>query len=169
MLDKQEYTRLRACTPPQARTRTPRQMCNTYHFSTVTMIRERASLLRHVYIACLVSSQYSCHRFISCYVPCLMKCTCLCISACIRIPMCLFVKPNQLAYTKDHFTISARLIFFLPPLQLSLHREILILWECFSALPQSMDSTQTSLHPIVCVLPGNAVPSGWLLVKTGKF
>lgn len=67
---------------------------------------------------------------------------------------------NQLAYTKDHFTISpntdwasARLIFFLPALQLSFHREILILWECFSALPQSMDSTLTSLHPIVWRVP----------------
>jgi hypothetical protein len=35
------------------RTHAHRQICNTYCFSTATVIRERASLLRYTYIACL--------------------------------------------------------------------------------------------------------------------
>jgi hypothetical protein len=35
--------------------RTHRPISNTYCFSTATMIRERASMLRYTYIACLVS------------------------------------------------------------------------------------------------------------------
>ena len=42
-----------ACTHPRARTRAIR-ICNTYCFSTATMIRERASLLCYTYISCLV-------------------------------------------------------------------------------------------------------------------
>jgi hypothetical protein len=56
MLDKQGYTR--ACTRPRAPipTHTPiqTQIYNTYCFSTAKVIRERASVLRHTQIACLV-------------------------------------------------------------------------------------------------------------------
>ena len=45
MLDKQGYMHAR----------THRQICNTYCFSTATITRERASLLRYTYIACLVT------------------------------------------------------------------------------------------------------------------
>ena len=38
-------------------TRTHRPISNTYCFSTATMIRERASLLRYTYIVCLVKPQ----------------------------------------------------------------------------------------------------------------
>ena len=44
MLDKQEYM--------HARTRT--HICNTYYFSTATVIREHASVLRYTHIACVV-------------------------------------------------------------------------------------------------------------------
>jgi hypothetical protein len=37
-----------------ARTRTHTQLCNSLCFSTATIIRDRASLLRYTYIACLV-------------------------------------------------------------------------------------------------------------------
>ena len=37
-----------------ARACTDRQMCNTYCFSTATMFRERATMLRYTYIGCLV-------------------------------------------------------------------------------------------------------------------
>ena len=47
MLDKQGYM--------HARARTHRQICNTYCFSTATMIRERSSVSRYTYIACLVN------------------------------------------------------------------------------------------------------------------
>jgi hypothetical protein len=53
-----------ACTRPRAlapththartRTHTDRQTCNIPCFSTATVIRERASLLRYTYIACLI-------------------------------------------------------------------------------------------------------------------
>ena len=65
MLDKQDDTHASAFTRPRSlapshthvhmhtreRTHTYRNMCNNYCFSTVTMIRERASLLRYTYIA----------------------------------------------------------------------------------------------------------------------
>jgi hypothetical protein len=55
-----------ACTRPRARvpTRTHSQacthrpICNTYCFSTATMFRERASMLRYAYIVCLVYFMY---------------------------------------------------------------------------------------------------------------
>ena len=40
---------------PRARAHTHRQICNTFCFSTATMIRELASMLRLMYIACLVA------------------------------------------------------------------------------------------------------------------
>ena len=46
MLDKQGYMHIRV--------RTHRPGSNTYCFSTSTMIRECALMLRHTYIACLV-------------------------------------------------------------------------------------------------------------------
>jgi hypothetical protein len=52
-LDWQGYIHLHACTRPHARTH--RLISNTYLFSTPTMIRERASMLRYTCIACLVS------------------------------------------------------------------------------------------------------------------
>ena len=63
MLDKQGYLHSRACTRPRPRAWTPtrartcRQIYNTYCFSTTTMIRERTSLLRYTYIACLIRYQ----------------------------------------------------------------------------------------------------------------
>ena len=42
MLDKQEYTHT--------------QICNTYCFSTATTIRERAAILRYMYIVRLVEN-----------------------------------------------------------------------------------------------------------------
>ena len=47
--------RVRVQTPtrPGTRTRAHTQICNNYCFSTATMIRERASVLRYMYIACL--------------------------------------------------------------------------------------------------------------------
>ena len=50
MLHKQWYMHARAWTRASIRT----QICNTYCFSMATMIRERASMLRYTYIACLV-------------------------------------------------------------------------------------------------------------------
>ena len=62
MLDKQGYTRARACTCPRtskhARADTL-TICNTYCFSTTTMIRESASVLRYSYIVCLVDPNLS--------------------------------------------------------------------------------------------------------------
>ena len=49
-LDKQDYTH--ACA--RAHTHTHTEMCNIYCFSTATTNRERASVLRHTYIVCLV-------------------------------------------------------------------------------------------------------------------
>jgi hypothetical protein len=62
MLDKQGYIQVRACARPHARkrarapslARTHRPISKTSCFSSATMIRERASVLRHTYIACLV-------------------------------------------------------------------------------------------------------------------
>ena len=68
MLDKQGYMHARACTRPRAgerkrtlthtraraHTHTHTQICNIYCFFTATMLRERASMLRYTYIACLV-------------------------------------------------------------------------------------------------------------------
>jgi hypothetical protein len=45
------YARLH--TQTRSGTRTHTQICNTYCFSTATMIRVRASLVRYTYIACL--------------------------------------------------------------------------------------------------------------------
>jgi hypothetical protein len=50
MLYKQGYMHAHA----HARARAHTQICNIYCFSTTTMIRERASMLRYTYIACLV-------------------------------------------------------------------------------------------------------------------
>jgi hypothetical protein len=52
MLDKQGYTHVR--TLASAHT----QIYNIYYFSTATMIRERASIVRYTYIVCLVFSFY---------------------------------------------------------------------------------------------------------------
>jgi hypothetical protein len=38
------------------------QLCNIYSFSTTTIIRERASLLRYTYIACLVCNILTMHN-----------------------------------------------------------------------------------------------------------
>jgi hypothetical protein len=51
---------------------THRQICNTYCFSTATMIRESASVLRYTYIACLVKH--------SKYVR-----MCVCVRVCVYI------------------------------------------------------------------------------------
>ena len=58
MLDKQGYMHVRVCSRPHARlpTRTHGPVINTYCFSTATMIRERASVLRYTNVACLVVS-----------------------------------------------------------------------------------------------------------------
>ena len=68
MQDKQDYMHTRACirllTRANARmrararthTHTHAQMCNIYCFSTATMIRDFASVLRYTYIVCLVES-----------------------------------------------------------------------------------------------------------------
>jgi hypothetical protein len=45
------HTHKRACT--HTHTHTHIQICNTYCFSTAKIIRERASVLRYTYIACL--------------------------------------------------------------------------------------------------------------------
>ena len=60
MLDKQSYTHVRACTRPsarraRARTHANTHTCNISCFSTATMIRELASVLRYTYIVRLVS------------------------------------------------------------------------------------------------------------------
>jgi hypothetical protein len=63
MLDKQGYMHARACTCPRARAHarvhsrahTSTQLCNIYCFSTATMIRERALMLRYTYIVCLLT------------------------------------------------------------------------------------------------------------------
>ena len=49
MLDKQGYMRVHAHTLGHT------QINNIYCFSTATMIRERASVLRYTYIACIVT------------------------------------------------------------------------------------------------------------------
>jgi hypothetical protein len=60
VLDYQDYMHLCACTRPRAleptsmHARTHIPITNTYCFSTAKMIRERASVLRYRYIACLV-------------------------------------------------------------------------------------------------------------------
>ena len=58
MLDKQGYMHAGACTSPRARAHarahTHTQICNIYCFSTATIIRARASMLRYTYIVCLV-------------------------------------------------------------------------------------------------------------------
>jgi hypothetical protein len=41
-----------------------RPICNTYCFSAATMLRTRASLLRYMYIACVVSFQFLCRYVI---------------------------------------------------------------------------------------------------------
>ena len=51
------YTLKRPCTHTHARTH--RSIYNTYCFSTATIIRERASVLRCTYIACIVTSVYN--------------------------------------------------------------------------------------------------------------
>jgi hypothetical protein len=67
VLDKQGYMHARACTRPRARARTFtfRQIYNTYCFSTATIIRERASVLRYtMYIGCLVGYTMN-HSFVN--------------------------------------------------------------------------------------------------------
>ena len=60
MLDKPGYPYARTCTrtsaraPTHAGTRAHIHICNTYWFFTAIMIRERASVLRYTYVACLV-------------------------------------------------------------------------------------------------------------------
>jgi hypothetical protein len=60
LLDLQGYMQSCARTRPRARVptcthaRAHRPISNTYCFSTATMIRERASMLRYAHIACLV-------------------------------------------------------------------------------------------------------------------
>jgi hypothetical protein len=56
MLDKQGYmhARFRAYIRTHGSARTHRPICNTYCFSTATMIRERASVLRYTYIVCII-------------------------------------------------------------------------------------------------------------------
>ena len=58
MLDKQGYMQACACArsraPAHACARAHTQVDNTYCFSTVTMIRERASVSRYTYIVCLL-------------------------------------------------------------------------------------------------------------------
>jgi hypothetical protein len=60
MLDKKGYMHARTCTrlrgraQARRRARTHAQICNMYCFSTAKMTRERASVLRYTYIACLV-------------------------------------------------------------------------------------------------------------------
>jgi hypothetical protein len=56
MMDKQGYTRMHTLTHPRthARARTHRPICNTYCFSTATVIREHVSLLRYTYIASFI-------------------------------------------------------------------------------------------------------------------
>ena len=49
------HTHARAYTHTHAHTHTQRQTCNSDCFSTATTIRERASVLRYTYIACVVS------------------------------------------------------------------------------------------------------------------
>jgi hypothetical protein len=59
MLDKQDYTHAHAHTnaPGHSHThaRAYTDKCNTYCFSTATVIREHGTLLRYTYIACLVT------------------------------------------------------------------------------------------------------------------
>jgi hypothetical protein len=52
------YTR--PCIHTRTHARTNRPISNNYFFSTATMIRERPSVLRHTYIACLVCSEKYC-------------------------------------------------------------------------------------------------------------
>ena len=62
MLDKKGYTHAHAHVHavghkhqrPRARAHTHTQICNMYCFSTAKMTRERTSVLRYTYIACLV-------------------------------------------------------------------------------------------------------------------
>ena len=62
MLDKQGYMHARARARARAHTHTHTEICNIYCFSTATMIRERASVLRHTRIACLVCIIYATGR-----------------------------------------------------------------------------------------------------------
>jgi hypothetical protein len=48
------YAHADAHVPGYPHARTHRPICNTYCFSTSTVIRERASMLPHTYVACLV-------------------------------------------------------------------------------------------------------------------
>ena len=56
-LDKQGYKCARATTrpcsraPTRKRAREHTQICNTYRFSKITMIRESASVFRYTYVA----------------------------------------------------------------------------------------------------------------------
>jgi hypothetical protein len=52
MLDKQNYMRARTHALPGAQTHVRTDIYNTFFFSTATMIRERASILRYMYIIC---------------------------------------------------------------------------------------------------------------------
>ena len=56
------FTHAHAHTQHSTRTkaRTHTQICNIYCFSTATMIRERASVLRFTYIVCLVITTTDC-------------------------------------------------------------------------------------------------------------
>ena len=56
MRAKQGYTHAQAHVLEHPRAHIHTQICNTYCFSTSTMIGERASLLRYRYIVCLVIS-----------------------------------------------------------------------------------------------------------------
>ena len=73
MLDKQGYMHVRACTRPGARVptrthaRTQRPIRNTYCSSTVTMIRERAYMLRYTDIVLLQMLSFTMNLFYKSY------------------------------------------------------------------------------------------------------
>ena len=48
------YTRPRARAPTLKHAHAQAEICNSYCFSSATMIRERASMLRYTYLVCLV-------------------------------------------------------------------------------------------------------------------
>ena len=53
-ISKATRTRMHTPTSPGIRTHAHAGICNSYCFSSATMIRERVSILRYTYIACLV-------------------------------------------------------------------------------------------------------------------
>jgi hypothetical protein len=60
MLGKQGYMHARACTHPRAWAhKRATQLCNIYCFSSATMNRQRASLLRYTSVLLLQSHSFS--------------------------------------------------------------------------------------------------------------